>query len=127
MENKTQRHVLVVEDDEGIRETLRDILLDEGYAVSAAENGRRALDLLDEGEVSPDLIVLDLMMPVMGGQEFRTQQLADPRWSGIPVIVISAVPLATSWDGDVARFVRKPFSLDTLLGAVCDVSGPAHA
>ena len=128
MEQTKPRHVLIVEDDDGIRETLQEILLEEGYTVSVAENGRRALDVLSSGRPLADLIVLDLMMPVMNGQEFRAHQLAHPRWSRIPVVVISAVAPADSWRGGGARFVAKPFSLDTILGAVSEnLSSPAQA
>ena len=120
MEKLPPRHVLIVEDDDGIRETLQEILMEEGYTVSVAENGRRALDVLGSGRPLVDLIVLDLMMPVMSGQEFRVHQLAHPRWSRIPVVVISAAPPTEAWRGDVARFVAKPFSLATILGAVSD-------
>ena len=62
-------HIMVVEDDEGVRETLRDLLELEGFRVFAAENGREGLQLLQStGE--PCLILLDLMMPVMSGWEF---------------------------------------------------------
>ena len=128
MDHRTPRHVLIVEDDDGIRETLQEILLEEGYAVSVAENGRRALEVLASGRPLADLIVLDLMMPVMNGQEFRVHQLAHPRWSRIPVVVISASEPADAWRGQVARFVAKPFSLDTILGAVSEnLSGVAQA
>ena len=128
MDHRTPRHVLIVEDDDGIRETLQEILLEEGYTVSVAENGRRALEVLASGRPLADLIVLDLMMPVMNGQEFRVHQLAHPRWSRIPVVVISAVAPADSWRGEVVRFVAKPFSLDTILGAVSEnLSGVAQA
>jgi CheY-like chemotaxis protein len=128
MATRPPHHVLIVEDDDGIRETLQEILLEEGYTVSVAENGRRALDVLGGGAPLADLIVLDLMMPVMGGREFRAHQLAHPRWSRIPVIVISAAAPADSWRGDAARFVAKPFSLDAILGAVSEnLANPVQA
>lgn len=83
-----EKRVLVVEDDKWVRETLRDALELMGFRVALAENGQQALQALQE-EV-PCLILLDLMMPVMSGQQFRAQQMADPRLAGIPVVVISA-------------------------------------
>ena len=66
----TKKEILLVEDDRGIRTSLQEILEDEGYAVATAENGRVALEALRAG-ASPDLIVLDLRMPVMDGWQFR--------------------------------------------------------
>lgn len=113
------RGVLVVEDDPDIRETIAQILEEEGYEVRGASNGKQALDLLHEG-VRPQLILLDLMMPVMDGWRFRTEQRQDPTIADIPVIVISA-------DGNLRQqaakiqangYLRKPVGIDTLLDAV---------
>jgi two-component system, chemotaxis family, chemotaxis protein CheY len=111
--------VLIVEDDEGVQHAIAEVLRDEGYEVTVAANGGEALELLRRGEL-PQLILLDLMMPGMDGIEFRQRQLADPRLSRIPVIVISARP-------DVARqarrlqaddFLAKPMSFRALLHVV---------
>ena len=83
--------VLVVEDDEETRELTRRILETEGFAVIEAEHGRDALDRL--GEAVPDLIILDLMMPVMDGFEFMTELRSVPEWRTIPVIVSTAKDL----------------------------------
>src|SRR5919206_1695644 len=80
--------VLVVEDDFAIRETLRELLEDEGYRVAWAANGKEALARLHER--APRVILLDLMMPVMDGWEFRVAQQRDPALASIPVVVISA-------------------------------------
>lgn len=82
--------VLVVEDDQDIRESLMDFLEDHGYQAVGAKHGRDALQKLAAVDVRPCLIVLDLMMPVMNGEEFREKQLRDPDLSTIPVLVISA-------------------------------------
>ncbi|MBP2315784.1 response regulator [Azospirillum soli] len=79
--------ILVVEDDDALRATMADALRAEGFEVREAADGRAALDALDSG-LRPDLIVLDLMMPVMNGWEFRAAQLRDPDLSHIPVLVL---------------------------------------
>ena len=82
------RHVLVVEDDPVIRQVLPESLEGEGYLVREAQNGRQALDLLDGWR--PDVIVLDLMMPVMDGWAFRAEQRARGLGAHVPVVVLSA-------------------------------------
>src|SRR5690606_13804277 len=80
-------HILVVEDDQDIRESVVEILEDEGHRVSAAADGREALERLQRAQPRPDLILLDLMMPVMNGFQFREEQLKRPELAGIPVVV----------------------------------------
>jgi two-component system chemotaxis response regulator CheY len=113
-------YILVVDDDVAIREALEAVLEDEGYVVQSAANGREALALLRAGEGPPAVILLDLMMPVMNGWEFRAAQQDDPILAQIPVVVISA-------DRDVAakaaalqvpRYLAKPVNLDVLLDMV---------
>jgi CheY-like chemotaxis protein len=115
----TRGEVMVVEDDYAIRETLRDVLEDEGFAVSSAANGQDALAHLAAGD-SPRLILLDLMMPVMDGVEFRSVQQRDPRLSQIPVVVISAENglEQTASNMAVEGFLAKPFELGALLATV---------
>jgi CheY-like chemotaxis protein len=104
--------VLVVDDDRDIRDLLVEVLSGEGYVVSSAADGRRALA---EAHASrPDVILLDLMMPVMNGWEFREAQLGDPDLAGIPVIVISAFDSTLN----VAAVLRKPFLLEDILDTV---------
>src|ERR1051325_8209869 len=81
--------VLVVEDDRAIRETLAEILVIEGYRVLTAVHGAQAMRHLKAGE-RPSLIILDLMMPVMDGFEFRAKQLKSEDYKQIPVLIISA-------------------------------------
>ncbi|HEX7487641.1 MAG TPA: response regulator [Anaeromyxobacteraceae bacterium] len=114
--------ILVVEDDADIRSALGDILADEGYAVSSAADGREALELLRAG-LSPRVILLDLMMPVMTGPAFRAAQLAEPSLSGIPVILITAggrLREVSQALGAEASF-SKPFELSRLLRAIAGV------
>lgn len=111
--------ILVVDDDDEIREVMKTILELEGYRVIEARDGAEALELL-RGSTRPDLILLDLMMPVMDGREFRERQRKDPLLGAIPVVLVSAFSLA---DANVAAmgavgYLRKPFELETLLEIV---------
>lgn len=111
--------VLVVDDDPDIRETVREILEEQGYRVDDAENGREALGRLRSGS-TPDLILLDLSMPVMSGPEFCSERQKDPKLSRIPVVVVTATG---SPEQKVAKLpinglLRKPVGLDELLGTV---------
>ncbi|HVO21834.1 MAG TPA: response regulator [Anaeromyxobacter sp.] len=81
--------ILLVEDDSALRETLADVLTDLGYQVACACNGQEALDQLGRG-LPPDLIVLDLVMPVMDGWAFREAQRRAPSLAAIPMLVLSA-------------------------------------
>jgi CheY-like chemotaxis protein len=113
------RHILLVEDDFAIRETVAEVLESDGFQVTCAHNGAEALRLLGEGH-RPGLILLDLMMPVMDGWEFRLAQRRNPEIASIPVIVLSAgagqegrLPMLAA-----AAFLPKPFELDQLLNTV---------
>lgn len=111
--------ILVVEDDFDIRDTLAQILEAEGYDVAGAANGAEALDVLAR-QTPPALILLDLMMPVMNGWQFRAEQLKDPELASIPVVIISA----DSGVGQKAQAIgaadslKKPVPLETLLSVV---------
>jgi CheY-like chemotaxis protein len=112
--------IFIVEDDQPISEVLEELLVGEGYRVSLARNGDEALRFLRNAKELPDLILLDLMMPVKDGMEFRKEQLEDPRLAQIPVIVMSA-------DRNVDQkllemqgnaYIRKPLSIEQLINAV---------
>jgi CheY-like chemotaxis protein len=111
--------VLIVDDDFDIRGLMTNILQIEGYHVLAAANGREALETLRSG-ARPRLILLDLMMPVMNGWQFRCEQLLDDRLAAIPVVVLSGAADV----GERARTIgasgilRKPVDLDVLLEVV---------
>lgn len=91
MDNLNPCAILVVEDDEGIGEMLVETLTDEGYQTARVKHGQAALDYLQRAPTLPCLILLDLMMPVMTGQEFRFVQQQHPVWRHIPVVVLSAM------------------------------------
>ena len=111
--------VLVVEDDFDLRDALVPILEYEGHRVVSAANGKEALERL-QTMPPPSLILLDLMMPVMSGEEFRAEQLRDPALASIPVVVVSA---HSSAEERAARLgavgcVKKPFEIEDLLEQV---------
>ncbi len=113
------RCILVVEDDDAIRETIAELLEEEGYVVSRAANGAEALDCLHRDGAAA-LILLDLMMPTMNGWEFRAQQRSEPALAGIPVVVLSAdnalEQKARSLGVDA--WLAKPFEVERLLETV---------
>ena len=117
VDNATEQkaRVLVVEDDLDIREALTTILEMRGYNATSAGNGKEALEYLESGP-TPDLIILDLSMPVMGGREFRSKQLMNPQIKHIPVVVVSA--LSDQIDVDADAIMVKPVDLDGLLTTV---------
>jgi CheY-like chemotaxis protein len=88
--SKTGSVILLVDDNSDVLEVIGVILETDGYTVATARNGADALDQLHAG-LAPQLIILDLSMPVMDGWEFRDRQLADPALRDIPTIVYSAV------------------------------------
>jgi CheY-like chemotaxis protein len=114
-----RRTILVVEDDETTREALQGFLEGEGYPVIAVANGREAINYLLRDDL-PCLILLDLMMPVMNGWEFRKEQKRDPAFASIPVVVCSA---AGNIEKEVALLgaagcLQKPIDTGKLLATV---------
>ncbi len=105
--------VLVVEDDDSIREMLQMLLEDEGYHVLTAANGSEGIEALRKHD-RPSLIILDLMMPVMSGWEFLRVKKTELALNDIPVITISAGAQNETPAG-ASAFVRKPFEIDGLL------------
>ena len=110
--------VLVVDDDRDIRSVVSELLVDEGYQVKTAVNGREALATLSSWQ--PDVILLDLMMPIMNGWDFLTRQQSSCQLRRIPVIVMSASHTITPGDKrpPVADVVAKPFEIDAVLTKV---------
>lgn len=108
--------ILIVEDDDSIRETLKMLLEVEGYSVRAVQNGKEALDLL-HGFDMPCLILLDLMMPIMDGWSFLRERKKDFRLAPIPVVIVSAVANNAPM-GEVNKEVKKPIDIDILLNVV---------
>jgi CheY-like chemotaxis protein len=113
--------ILVVDDDADIRETLSDLLEDEGYEVCTAANGRDALaHLTRERGTPPGLILLDLMMPVMDGLSFLDRYAEDRSLPPVPVVAMSA-NLATSGGShrkDILLYMTKPLNFERLLETI---------
>ncbi len=115
----------MVDDDEDLRMTVTMVLTEEGYRVVEAANGVEALARLRDGPL-PDVILLDLMMPVMNGEQFLQVQRADPSIADVPVVVMTAagaraVELLPGLAP--ARVLLKPVALEALLEAVDRLSG----
>lgn len=111
------RPIVVVDDDTDLRETLGELLSEEGYEARLFENGRTALDFLRNGG-RPRLILLDLMMPEMNGWQFREEQLKDVHIRDIPVVVMTA---SRGFDGHpiaASEILYKPVGLGDLIEAV---------
>jgi len=109
--------VLIVEDDADLRDMMAQLLQLEGYPARTVSNGREALDYLEHVE-KPDVILLDLMMPVMDGWEFRRRQMDDPAFAKVPVVVLSALDQSRAQDLSGAAFLKKPLDFDLLLELV---------
>lgn len=108
--------ILVVEDDFSIRETIAEALESEGYGVAVAVNGAEGLQRMRELP-KPCLVLLDMMMPLMGGREFLDAILTDAHLAPIPVLVVSAIADSQNTRG-AAGFIKKPPDLDLLLKMV---------
>lgn len=109
--------VFIIEDDVDTREMLAKFLELEGYRVELASNGRQALDRLSDG-ADACVILLDLMMPVMDGWEFRRHQANDQRLKGIPTIVVSAAGRDRMAQIPADAYLSKPVDMDELLSRV---------
>ncbi len=112
------RHlILIVEDDEPIRESLVELLESEGFSTIVASNGQKALDLLFQVQDLPHLILLDLMMPVKNGFEFCLEKSQTDRIAKIPVIVMSADGNAIERKNCICvrTYLKKPVDIDHLI------------
>ncbi len=123
----TQRngHVLVVEDDEDICDTLSLILQSRGYQCTVATDGALALQMM-RTEPLPRVILLDMMMPGMNGEQFREAQLRDARLASIPVVLLTGDGRAEEHARrlGVTRFLRKPITIDDLVDVVANPTKP---
>ena len=127
LETPVQDHsILIVEDDIDVRETLSEILTEEGYHIIAFSGGRAALEHLRRSDSQPALILLDLMMPNMDGWEFRAEQRRNAALTPVPTVILSA-------DGNLEQnmgslqadgYLRKPIHINTLLQLVERFCGP---
>ena len=109
--------ILLVEDDRDVRESIAEVLEEEGYRVTLAKTGVDAIEQLGKSHHLPTAIVLDLMMPVMDGWQFRKEQKQHPDIADIPLVVITATgkrPVLV----DAAELVMKPLDLNRLFEAI---------
>jgi CheY-like chemotaxis protein len=111
--------VLLIEDDELLREGLKQVLEEDGCRVAAAADGGEAIELLLKGEIGPCLILLDLMMPRMNGWDFLALHSRHPSLSKIPIVVASAYPFAEK-EVLPGIVLRKPFSPARLKQLISD-------
>lgn len=120
------RTLLVVDDEVGITEALRELLSEEGFLVLTARHGQEGLERI--AEKRPDLILLDYMMPVMDGREMMKALAGDAATRDIPVLLMSAMPrVSLPADCKPTHFLRKPFNLDQLLVHVRRLLGESPA
>jgi CheY-like chemotaxis protein len=119
--------VLVVDDEALIAMALEAALEDAGYRVATAANGRQGLERLAEAP-RPEIVLLDMMMPVMNGPAMLAAMAADPGLRGIPVIVLSSLPEETVRDRaqGVAAILRKPYTAEQVLDAIARALGRAR-
>ena len=101
------------------------MLLSEGYEVDTAFNGAEGLKRM--GQQRPDLVLLDMMMPVMDGRELLHRMRQEPQLQAIPVIVMSAGRISEEERRISSRFLAKPFELDVLLATIAEeIEKAAH-
>jgi len=122
----SSRRLLFIEDDDATRRSLAEALQGDGFEVVTAANGREALQFLRDG-LRPSAILLDVMMPVMDGWDFRHVQLSDPSLRDIPVLLVTASGFSLETIrlqfGNV-ELIRKPIRYAVLQEALHRVCGP---
>jgi CheY-like chemotaxis protein len=110
----TRQSILIVDDEFGLAEMLREMLREQGYEVALAINGRLALEILREGQV--DLVLTDMMMPVMDGAELAAAIRRDDQHRRTPIIMMTSLPTAVPKSSRLFdAILRKPFTPDDLL------------
>jgi len=116
--------ILIVEDEDVMADMLRDVLVTEGHEVFGAYNGEDGLKLLVEKR--PDVVLLDLMLPILDGSGFLAAMRKDSDFHGTPVIAMTSAGLTPRERGQFAAFLPKPFKLDDLLRALARVLPPSR-
>jgi two-component system chemotaxis response regulator CheY len=119
------KHILVIDDESGVRHLLTELLVGEGYVVSEAQDGVRGLERLRD--VTPDLIILDMMMPIVSGWAFVEERRRMDICGDVPIIAISAMfdlkSAAAKLDTlGVRAYLPKPFDVDALLALVAQLA-----
>jgi len=115
--------ILIVDDAPDLQKYLKRLLNLKGYHVQVADHGLQALEILRSSPALPNLILLDLMMPVMDGFEFRRVQLREPNFKDVPVLVLTADGLALSrlWEFDLSHYLLKPFPFEKLFSMIEEI------
>jgi CheY-like chemotaxis protein len=117
-----KQSILIVDDEFGLAEMLREMLRESGFEVTLAINGRLALEILEEGKV--DLVLTDMMMPVMDGPDLAAAIRRDHRHRDTPIIMMTSLPTARPQpDGLFDAVLRKPFTPDLLLETMASCLG----
>jgi CheY-like chemotaxis protein len=106
--------ILIVDDEKPVREFLVAALKQDGYNVLEAAHGRHALTLINSGSARPDLVISDVMMPLVGGVELCRTLKADPATANIPIVLMSAAHARASVSAGADAIIGKPFDLDAL-------------
>jgi len=122
----SRRCVLIADDNDELRDLLAEALTDDGYDVVTASNGAQAFEYVRQRRGQLDLVLLDLMMPIMDGRTFLRACRSLPWWSGVPVVVLSAAYRVQSLTPDLGPNVRatltKPFDLAVVLSLVAGLT-----
>jgi len=113
------KQILIIDDEAPIRESLKEVFEMEDYFVLEAANGEEGFQVLRKADLCPDLIILDLQMPVMDGATFFSEMKKQPELANIPIIIITAG--ASPPPKGAAGIIRKPFNLDLLLDSAAKV------
>ncbi|WP_437818121.1 response regulator [Sorangium sp. So ce1078] len=116
--SRPSKRILIVDDDAAIRRTLSELLEEEGYVVASVANGREALDYLRDDPSSISLVLLDLMMPVMDGFQFRAEQKSDPMLAAMPIVVMTARGGTERAGIDADAVISKPFDVLKLMDTI---------
>jgi CheY-like chemotaxis protein len=106
--------ILIVDDEKPVREFLVSAFEQEGHQVLEASHGRHALNLIASGSTRPDLVISDVMMPLLNGVELCHFLKADPATAHIPIVLMSAAHPRASTGAGADALISKPFDLDTL-------------
>lgn len=113
--------VLVVDDEPVLRAVVREVLMEDGYGVIEAADGRAMLELLEQER--PDLVLMDVMMPGLDGREADQALRVRPHLPAVPVVMMSAAVHPSGLDPTIAAFLPKPFALDQQLSTVVRLIG----
>lgn len=124
VQKQKQKKILIVEDDEDLHLLYGLYLQGESYAITQARNGQEGLDCIQKEK--PDLIILDMIMPVMDGEEFIQKLRIEQKVFDIPIIIASVndkIPPALLEKGRIRTVLRKPFPIEVLLEHIAAALG----